>query len=147
MRRMGADLQNGHIKRPLNAFMLYRFAYINRARAWCLDNQQNNLSIIIGKSWFMENDGVCSAYREYAREEKVNHRIAHPDYKFRPKKLRIPLLQSNSSRGLDSDDATLLEENRSTPTNNSLTIERPWEKRTPCPALAYNAAAPAELDW
>lgn len=150
MRRMEAELENGRIKRPLNAFMLYRFAYINRARVWCSDNHQNNLSIVIGKSWSLEPDKVCNAYKEYARIEKANHRIAHPEYKFRPRRLTTALLHSSSSRSssnFNTDEALLLEGHRSTPTSNSSTSARPWEGHTSSPALDCGLSVPAELYW
>lgn len=146
MRRMEAKRQDGYIKRPLNAFMLYRYAYIDRARAWCLDNQQNNLSIIIGESWAMERDEVCSAYRQYATIEKANHRIAHPEYKFRPKRMNCHP-RARSGTGFHGGDALAFKADQPIPTIEKAPICMPARWPTQPPTSTYNTATSKEPCW
>jgi hypothetical protein len=78
--------KKGRIPRPLNAFMLYRSAFIERARAWCGQNKQQFLSQVIATSWRMESADVQQRYKRYAERERLNHYKAHPTYKFSPRR-------------------------------------------------------------
>jgi hypothetical protein len=74
----------GRIKRPLNCFLLYRKAFMERTRAYFAQKKQQNLSQVIATSWNMESDDVQQRYQQYAKEERLNHTKAHPTYKFSP---------------------------------------------------------------
>ncbi|TPX17438.1 uncharacterized protein E0L32_003081 [Thyridium curvatum] len=78
----------GKIKRPMNAFMLYRKAYQNRAKQWCLHNNHQVVSRVCGQSWPLEPDQVRQQFNKWAIIERTNHQKAHPDYKFTPAKPR-----------------------------------------------------------
>ena len=81
--------RKGHTARPLNSFMLYRFAYIKKARAWCRQNKEQVLSQVIAASWKMEPIEVRRCYERYAKIERSNHAKAHPTYKFSPNRARL----------------------------------------------------------
>jgi hypothetical protein len=81
--------RRGRITRPLNSFMLYRSAYIERAKAWCRDNRQSYLSSFIAESWLLEKPQLRRLYAEYASIEKKTHRLAYPMYVFYPKGSKI----------------------------------------------------------
>ncbi|KAL5350945.1 hypothetical protein ACLOAV_004518 [Pseudogymnoascus australis] len=76
----------GKVKRPINPFMLYRKAYQNRTKNWCLQNNHQVISQICGDSWPLEPDNVRAQFNEWARIERQNHQNAHPGYKFSPAK-------------------------------------------------------------
>jgi HMG (high mobility group) box len=76
----------GKVKRPMNSFMLYRKAYQNRAKEWCLQNNHQVVSQVCGDSWPQEPDEIKDQYSEWARIERLNHQNAHPGYKFSPTK-------------------------------------------------------------
>lgn len=76
----------GRVKRPMNSFMLYRKAYQNRCKHWCLQNNHQVVSQVCGDSWPLEPDLVREQFNEWARIERVNHQNAHPGYKFSPSK-------------------------------------------------------------
>ncbi len=76
----------GKVKRPMNSFMLYRKAYQNRAKEWCLQNNHQVVSQVCGDSWPQEPDKIKDQYSEWARIERLNHQNAHPGYKFSPTK-------------------------------------------------------------
>lgn len=78
--------RNGRVPRPMNAFMLYRSAYSERTKAWCVQNNHQIVSQVSGQSWKLEPDGVQGFYNELAKVERDNHQLAHPDYKFSPSK-------------------------------------------------------------
>ncbi|KFY78045.1 hypothetical protein V499_02697 [Pseudogymnoascus sp. VKM F-103] len=76
----------GKVKRPMNSFMLYRKAYQNRTKNWCLQNNHQVVSQVCGDSWPLEPDDVRAQFNEWARIERQNHQNAHPGYKFSPAK-------------------------------------------------------------
>lgn len=76
----------GKIKRPMNAFMLYRKAYQNRAKEWCSQHNHQVVSQVCGDSWPLEPEHVRAQFTEWAKLERDNHQKAHPSYKFTPSK-------------------------------------------------------------
>ena len=78
--------KEGWIPRPMNSFMLYRSAYAERTKHWCLQNNHQVVSSVSGMSWPMEPPEIRERFIEYARQERENHAKAHPGYKFSPAK-------------------------------------------------------------
>ena len=81
-----AEKRNGYITRPMNSFMLYRSAYAERTKMWCLHNNHQVVSSVSGESWPLEPGEVREFYNELAKIERINHQNAHPNYKFSPSK-------------------------------------------------------------
>jgi hypothetical protein len=96
-----AEKRNGYVTRPMNSFMLYRSAYAERTKAWCVHNNHQVVSSVSGESWPLEPPEVRDYYNELARMERMNHQNAHPDYKFSPSK---PGAAAKKRKGTDSDD-------------------------------------------
>jgi hypothetical protein len=91
------------IKRPMNAFMLYRKAYQNRVKEWC--SQHKVVSQVCGDSWILEPDYVRAQFTHWAKIERDNHYKAHPSYKFTPSKAYTPKTDAaKRRRGDDGDD-------------------------------------------
>lgn len=84
------EKRKGYVTRPMNSFMLYRSAYAERTKQWCLQNNHQIVSAVSGESWPMEPAEVREMYNEYAKIERINHQNAHPTYKFSPSKTIIP---------------------------------------------------------
>ncbi|KAK9236422.1 hypothetical protein V1525DRAFT_407024 [Lipomyces kononenkoae] len=100
----------GHVKRPLNSFMIYRrvqtylFHASSRESATCDDEirgivkfessllgdlertSHQSVSVIIGQLWRTENQTVRDAFAKLAEQESSLHRELHPDYKYCPQK-------------------------------------------------------------
>lgn len=91
----------GKIKRPMNAFMLYRKAYQNRTKDWCLHNNHQVVSQVCGDSWPLEPEHIRTQFNEWAKLERSNHQLAHPGYKFTPAKPRNS--QVNNKRKFDGE--------------------------------------------
>ncbi|KAI0404917.1 hypothetical protein F4802DRAFT_615127 [Xylaria palmicola] len=127
-RREVDQSKNGKVKRPMNAFMLYRKAYQNRTKEWKRlddirrkeasagegkpekghDNHQV-ISQVCGLSWNMEPQELRDQYDEWAKIERENHKKAFPDYKFAPAKSKVRKTAAGSHVGSrrgdrDSDD-------------------------------------------
>ncbi|KAK3337309.1 hypothetical protein B0T19DRAFT_455022 [Cercophora scortea] len=80
----------GRVKRPMNAFMLYRKAYQLRAKEWADQHNHQVVSRVCGLSWPKEPDHIREQYKRWAELERDNHQKAHPDYKFTPSKPQKP---------------------------------------------------------
>ncbi|KAK8038372.1 hypothetical protein PG994_015139 [Apiospora phragmitis] len=73
----------GKVKKPLNAFMLWRRANRDRIRAASHERDPRpNFSTICGELWLVESTAVRVQFKEWAEIEKRNHLVAFPDYKF-----------------------------------------------------------------
>ncbi|KAF2198680.1 hypothetical protein GQ43DRAFT_434057 [Delitschia confertaspora ATCC 74209] len=90
VRRKEVEKRNGYVTRPMNSFMLYRSAYAERTKQWCLQNNHQVVSSVSGESWPLEPPQIREMYNEYARIERINHQNAHPTYKFSPSKAAPP---------------------------------------------------------
>jgi hypothetical protein len=88
IRRKESDNRHGHVTRPMNAFMLYRSAYIEVAKHWSSNTNQQCLSSIVAESWGMEKTEVRELFQRYARTERDNHSKTYPYYRFSPRKPR-----------------------------------------------------------
>jgi len=93
----------GKIKRPMNAFMLYRKAYQNRAKEWCSQHNHQVVSQVCGDSWPLEPDHVRAQFTEWAKIERDNHQKAHPSYKFTPSKPHKAKAVAAGKRARDDD--------------------------------------------
>ncbi|KAF4540374.1 Hmg box protein [Lasiodiplodia theobromae] len=103
-RREEAAKRNGYITRPMNSFMLYRSAYAERTKIWCLQNNHQIVSSVSGESWPMEPPEIREHYNELAKIERINHQNAHPDYKFSPSKT-TPAARKRKGTYSDEDDS------------------------------------------
>lgn len=88
----------GKIKRPMNAFMLYRKAYQGRTKEHCTQNNHQLVSQVCGDSWPLEPEHIRNQFTEWARIERENHAKTWPEYKFAPKKPK------DLKRKLDDED-------------------------------------------
>ncbi|KAI9766071.1 MAG: hypothetical protein M1840_006778 [Geoglossum simile] len=86
VRRQEVEKRNGYVTRPMNSFMLYRSAYAERTKLWCLQNNHQIVSSVSGVSWPLEPSSVRGRYNDLAKTERLNHQNAHPGYKFSPSK-------------------------------------------------------------
>ncbi|KAI5464378.1 high mobility group box domain-containing protein [Mariannaea sp. PMI_226] len=74
------------IPRPPNAYILYRgdrHKLLKQAQPWITNNE---VSIILGRAWQDEDPAVRMEYKVKAEETKQKLMLAHPDYKYKPRK-------------------------------------------------------------
>ncbi|KAJ6786876.1 hypothetical protein PWT90_00017 [Aphanocladium album] len=91
----------GKVKRPLNAFMLYRKAYQDVAKTQCSRNNHQQVSTICGSSWNgWEPPGVIAHFKQLASIEKQLHEKAFPAYKY------DPVQAKKSKDGIEQDTNT-----------------------------------------
>ncbi|KAJ4295764.1 hypothetical protein N0V88_004466 [Collariella sp. IMI 366227] len=92
----------GRVKRPMNAFMLYRKAYQQRAKEWASQHNHQVVSRVCGMSWPLEPEHTRAQFKTWADIERDNHQKAHPNYKFTPSKPAKPV----KFEGTGFDDAS-----------------------------------------
>lgn len=112
-RRQEVEKRGGYVTRPMNSFMLYRSAFAERTKLWCLQNNHQVVSSVSGESWPLEPTAIREKYNELAKIERGNHQAAHPGYKFSPskaqnsKKRKDPKEDmSDNERYIDDDNDT-----------------------------------------
>jgi hypothetical protein len=108
VRKKEVEKRNGYVTRPMNSFMLYRSAYAERTKQWCLQNNHQIVSSVSGESWPMEPPEVRELFNEYAKIERINHQNAHPTYKFSPSKAAAPARKRK--RDFSDDERSDLED-------------------------------------
>lgn len=89
--RLQEEKRKGRVRRPMNAFMLYKCAYHKRTQELFIQKElqavsQQNISRVVGASWGIETCHIRQKYKSLARIDRDNHKMTFPDYKFKPKK-------------------------------------------------------------
>lgn len=81
----GRKTTPGHIKRPCNAFILFRsHAVTTNLIPKEIERDHRNISRIISHMWHSLDDEERKLWEKQAEIEKQRHRELHPDYKYRP---------------------------------------------------------------
>lgn len=89
----------GHIKRPLNAFMIW--SKIERRKITEATPKLHNASVSkeLGARWKLLSDGERQIYVVEAERMRLQHMRDHPDYKYKPQKRT----KSTSKKDCDGD--------------------------------------------
>jgi len=75
-----------HIKRPMNAFMVWSQARRREIIAQNPDSHNAEISKNLGKKWKTLTEEERAPYRAEAEKLRLLHQMEYPDYKYRPKK-------------------------------------------------------------
>ncbi|CAD6994576.1 unnamed protein product, partial [Ceratitis capitata] len=87
-----SDRKKDHIKRPMNAFMVWAQAARRVMSKQYPHLQNSELSKSLGKLWKNLKESDKKPFMEFAEKLRLTHKQEHPDYKYQPRRKKARAL-------------------------------------------------------
>ncbi|TDG52308.1 hypothetical protein AWZ03_001138 [Drosophila navojoa] len=94
-----SDRKKEHIKRPMNAFMVWAQAARRVMSKQYPHLQNSELSKSLGKLWKNLKDSDKKPFMEFAEKLRMTHKQEHPDYKYQPRRKKARLMPQSEAAG------------------------------------------------
>ncbi|XP_039494646.1 transcription factor Sox-1b isoform X1 [Drosophila santomea] len=101
------DRKKEHIKRPMNAFMVWAQAARRVMSKQYPHLQNSELSKSLGKLWKNLKDSDKKPFMEFAEKLRMTHKQEHPDYKYQPRRKKARVMPSQQSGEGESPGADM----------------------------------------
>ncbi|NP_001087942.1 transcription factor Sox-9-B isoform X1 [Xenopus laevis] len=105
----GSSKNKPHVKRPMNAFMVWAQAARRKLADQYPHLHNAELSKTLGKLWRLLNEGEKRPFVEEAERLRVQHKKDHPDYKYQPRRRKS--VKNGQSEQDDSAEQTHISPN------------------------------------
>uniref|UniRef100_A0A3Q4H7L3 SRY-box transcription factor 9 n=1 Tax=Neolamprologus brichardi TaxID=32507 RepID=A0A3Q4H7L3_NEOBR len=105
----GSTKNKPHVKRPMNAFMVWAQAARRKLADQYPHLHNAELSKTLGKLWRLLNEGEKRPFVEEAERLRVQHKKDHPDYKYQPRRRKS--VKNGQSEGEDGSEQTHISPN------------------------------------
>ncbi|XP_060648787.1 transcription factor Sox-8 isoform X1 [Drosophila nasuta] len=112
-----SDRKKEHIKRPMNAFMVWAQAARRVMSKQYPHLQNSELSKSLGKLWKNLKDSDKKPFMEFAEKLRMTHKQEHPDYKYQPRRKKARVMPQTEG-GVAAATASIASET-TTAINNS----------------------------
>ncbi|KAM6950981.1 transcription factor SOX-9a [Aplochiton taeniatus] len=105
----GSSKNKPHVKRPMNAFMVWAQAARRKLADQYPHLHNAELSKTLGKLWRLLNEGEKRPFVEEAERLRVQHKKDHPDYKYQPRRRKS--VKNGQSESEDGNEQTHISPN------------------------------------
>ncbi|XP_053945115.1 uncharacterized protein LOC128854764 [Anastrepha ludens] len=93
--KIPSDRKKDHIKRPMNAFMVWAQAARRVMSKQYPHLQNSELSKSLGKLWKNLKESDKKPFMEFAEKLRLTHKQEHPDYKYQPRRKKARTLTAS----------------------------------------------------
>lgn len=94
----GGCMRRPHVKRPMNAFMVFAQAMRRRLSAERPSLHNAELSKSLGSMWKNLSEEEKLPFIKEADKLRTQHKKQHPDYKYQPRRRKPPLASASTPR-------------------------------------------------